>query len=400
MIKPGLLHDILIYSSLYPTRTNPFHGIFVKELTRHIIPRISSMRVMAPLDGRQNFTRLIKGQHQRHTLDEGLKSDHPVFWTFPRWFKQWDGRLVYHWTRKAMASQRHRVSVIHAHYAYPEAFAASMFAEKWNIPLVITVHGSDINVIARDGARRHLIADTLRKADAVVTVSEKLKEKVITLTGRQKGVYHIPNGMDPTRFYPGSQSRARKKLGVSHWKKIIVFVGRLEPVKGLDKLIQAVSELEANVGLILVGNGSLKKALTRHVQELGMEERILFCGAIEHHCLVDYFQAADLLALASYSEGWPTIILEAMACGTPVVSPAVGGVPEIITNDSLGVLTENNRPELLTRALKKALGTSWDGYRICRYTEKYTWDAVADAYVNLYDRIAENFKGQSSEHER
>lgn len=349
---------------------------------------------MAPLDGRQNFARLARGQYQRHSLNEGLSIDNPVFWTFPRWFKQWDGRLVYYWTRKAMVSQRNRISLIHAHYAYPEAFAAAMFAEKWNIPLVITVHGSDINMIARDTARRHLIAETLKKADAVVTVSEKLKKKVIALTGRQKGIYHIPNGMDPNRFYPGSQSRAKKKLGLSHWEKIIVFVGRLEPVKGLDKLIQAVSELESSVGLVLAGNGSLKKQLNHQVQELGMEGRVLFCGAIEHHCLVDYFQAADLLALASHSEGWPTIILEAMACGTPVVSPAVGGVPEIITNDSLGVLTEDNRPELLTRAFEKALGRSWDGYRICRYAEKYTWDAVADAYVNIYNRITKNFSGK------
>jgi len=246
-------------------------------------------------------------------------------------------------------------------------------------------------VIAHDTARRYLIADTLRKADAVVTVSEKLKEKVVALTGRQKGIYHIPNGMDPSRFYPGSQSRARKKLGVSHWRKIIVFVGRLEPVKGLDKLIQAVSELESNVGLVLVGKGSLKKALIRQTQTLGMEKRVLFCGAVEHHCLVDYFQAADLLALASHSEGWPTIILESMACGTPVVSPAIGGIPEIITNDNLGILTENNQPELLTRAFKKTLDMSWDRHRICRYTEQYTWNTVADAYVNIYDRITENF---------
>jgi len=388
------MHDILVYSSLYPTRSNPFHGVFVKELSRHLLSRVSSVRVVAPLDGRQNLAGLVRGQYQRHFLDEGLNIYHPVFWTFPRWFKQWDGRLVYHWTRKAMASHRHRVSIIHAHYAYPEAFAAGCFAEKWNIPFVVTVHGSDINVLARDGARRSLIADTLKKADAVVAVSEKLKEKIIALTGRQEGVYHIPNGMDPIRFYPGSQSRARKKLGMSHWEKIIMFVGRLEPVKGLDRLIQAVSALESNVGLVLVGKGSLKKALARQVQDLGMEGRVLFCGAIEHHCLVDYFQAADLLALASYSEGWPTIILEAMACGIPVVSPVVGGVPEIITNDALGVLTENNRPESLSRALKKALEIDWDRNRICAYAEQYTWDAVADAYVNCYDRIMKNFRGK------
>lgn len=386
------MHKILVYSSLYPTRANPFHGIFVKELTRHLISQVRSVRVMAPLDGRQNFAGLVRGQYQRHTLDEGLNIDHPVFWTFPRWFKQWDGRLVYYWTRKAMASHRHQVSLIHAHYAYPEAFAAHMFAKKWNVPLVVTVHGSDINVIARDTARSHLIADTLKKADAVVTVSEKLKKKVVALTGRQEGIYHIPNGMDPTRFYPGSQSLARKKLGLSHWEKIILFVGRLEPVKGLDKLIQAVSELESNVGLVLAGNGSLKKALIRQVQDLGMEGRVLFCGAIEHHCLVDYFQAANLLALASHSEGCPTIILEAMACGTPVVSPAVGGVPEIITNDSLGILTEDNRVELLSQALRKALETSWDGDRISKYAEKYTWNTVADTYVSLYDRITKKFR--------
>ena len=387
------MHDILLYSSLYPTCSNPFHGIFVKELTRHLIPRVGSVRVVAPIDGRKDVAGFVKGKYFHHRLDDGLDIDHPVFWTFPRWFKQLDGQLVYYWTRKIMESHRHKVSVIHVHYAYPEAFAAGIFAEKWNIPFVITVHGSDMNVIARDSSRRPLIAHTLRKADAVVAVSEKLKKKVVSLTGRQDGVYHIPNGMDPTRFYPGSQSLARKKLGLSQWKQIIVFVGRLEPVKGLDRLIQAISTLEDSVGFIIVGQGSLKKILIRQVQELGMEGRVQFYGAVEHHRLVDYFQAADLLALASYSEGWPTIILEAMACGIPVVSPAVGGVPEIIINNMLGVLTSNNQPKSLSCALKKALETHWDRNWIYGYAQKYTWDTLAHAYLSVYDHVSRKKSG-------
>ena len=286
-----------------------------------------------------------------------------------------------------MAGHRSHTDILHVHYAYPEAFAACQFARQWGVPLVITVHGSDINVIAQDPARRPLIAETLKKADAVVAVSRNLKEKVRALTGRNDGIFHIPNGIDAARFYPGSQDRARKSLGIAPQKKVIVFAGRLEPVKGVDRLIRALSLMDKETFLVIAGSGSLKSSLDRLTHDLGLTSQVRFCGMVPHHRLKTYFQAANLVALASRSEGWPTIILEAMACGAPVVSPAVGGVPEIITDSTLGVLAETAHPDHLATAFQCALDMPWDREHIVRHARCYTWDTIAHAYTDLYHTL-------------
>lgn len=379
--------EVLVYSSLYPSSLNPTQGIFVKELTRHISDKIETLRVVAPLNGWRNLKGILQGKYQKSALDDGTMIDYPLFWTIPKVLKQFDGVLLYHWTKKTTRKGIEKAWLVHAHYAYPESFAARILTEKNNLPLVVTVHGSDINVIAEDPSRKPLIIDTLQKADAVVTVSEALREKVVSLIGKEDNVYQIPNGIDSNKFYTGNKNEAKKALGLSHCDQIVLFAGRLEPVKGLPQLLKAVLKLPPGIHLVLVGGGSQRKKLEKMSIQLGVYERIIFRGPIEHDHLCQYFQAADLVVLASVSEGWPTIILEAMACGKPVVSPAVGGVPEVINGNRLGILTENNDPEVLARAILNALSIHWDSSYIQNYARKYSWKSIAEDYLNLYTKV-------------
>ncbi len=158
-------------------------------------------------------------------------------------------------------------------------------------------------------------------------------------------------------------------------------------MKGVDRLILALDRLDSKVGLVIAGEGALKPVLMDQVRSLGLEQRVLFCGGVPHDRLTLYYQAGDVLALASSSEGWPTIILEAMATGLPVVSPSVGGVSEILTDRKFGLLTESNHPEVLARALTQALDSDWDRTKLCSHARIYSWDAIAQEYVKLYDKI-------------
>jgi len=385
--------EVLVYSTLYPSSLNPTQGIFVKELTRHIRDKIETVRVVAPVNGWRNLKGILQGKYQKRVLEDKILIDYPLFWTIPKVLKQFDGVLLYHWTKKTTNKGMEKVSLVHAHYVYPESFAAQLLAEKSNLPLVVTIHGSDINVIAEDPSRKHLIIDTLQRADAVVTVSKALMGKVVSLIGREDNVYQIPNGIDSNKFFPGNKNEAKKALGLSHCDKIVLFAGRLEPVKGLPQLLKAVLKLPPDIHLVLIGGGSQRKKLEKMSIQLGVYERIIFCGPIEHHHLYRYFQAADLVVLASVSEGWPTIILEAMACGKPVVSPAVGGVPEVINGDRLGILTESNDSEALARGILKALSINWDSSYIQNYAQKFSWKSIAEDYLDLYTKVL-NKKGR------
>jgi teichuronic acid biosynthesis glycosyltransferase TuaC len=381
------MHDVLVYSSLYPNVFHPTHGVFVRELTRHIAGRIGPVRLVAPLNGWRNIKNIRQINTCSHFFEEAKTLDCPVFWTFPKVFKDLDGLLLYHWTKKSVNKQANHVSLIHSHYAYPESFAARMFSEKHNLPLIITVHGSDINLLAEDTARKQLIIDTLSKADAVVTVSRALFVKVVSLIGSNENVYHIPNGHDADKFFPGSKSKAKKQIRASHCDQLVVFAGRLEPVKGLPQLLKSFCQLPDNIYLAIVGDGSQKKKLKRLSAQLGINRQVMFIEAVAHETLRWYFQASDLVVLASYSEGWPTVILEAMACGKPVVSPAVGGVPEIIINEKLGVLIKNNDPMWIADGILNALSYDWDASYIQAYTQKFQWQSIAEQYVGLYHDV-------------
>ena len=380
------VHRLLVYTSLYPGIIGATHGIFVKELTDHLTAKLKFVKIVVPVDGRQKLYRQLLYPGNSTTAD-ACNAVYDTFWTIPKFFKGMDGLLMYHWTKRCVYKKFSNLSIIHSHYAYPDSEAARILAGRLKLPYVVTVHGSDINIIARNSSVKNKVVNVLRSADAVVAVSNDLLNKVKKITGRSHRLFHIPNGIDEKKFFPANKEYAKKQLNLSVFKKHLLFVGRLEPVKGIPLILDALSLLPKNIDLIIVGVGSKKNDLEKHVKNMGLVNRVLFAGAVEHNELHHYYQAADALVLASYSEGWPTVILEALACGIPVVSPKVGGVAEVVKNDRLGIITSGNAPELLAKGFEKALCTDWDKSFICRYANQYTWDSIASQYIKIYKDV-------------
>jgi glycosyltransferase involved in cell wall biosynthesis len=255
-----------------------------------------------------------------------------------------------------------------AAYAYPDGWAAVNLSHQVGLPAIIKVHGSDVLRMGRRGGKMLRTIDALRKADGVVAVSRDLAARVTDLRASADRVTVIYDGIDSDVFYPGSQMAARDRLGLTMDKKIILFVGRIVPVKGLDVLVSACSCLmRSNVDFMcyIVGEGRSRKHVTRHVSRLGLNNRIRLVGAVAHRNLADWYRAADVLVLPSYSEGVPCVLYEAAACKTQFIASDVGGVSEVAHLVTSTLVPPGNAHELadaiyvaITRD-KCVNGTGW-----------------------------------------
>jgi glycosyltransferase involved in cell wall biosynthesis len=191
----------------------------------------------------------------------------------------------------------------------------------------------------------------------VIAVSQDLAQRVIQLGADSSRVRVIIDGVNRDEFHPGDKNAARARLGFRTGVRHLLFIGNLVAVKGIDVLIQSCARLPEHLGpweLHLVGDGKLRGDLMQKVARAGLKERVRFHGTQPHASLPDWFRGADLVVLASRSEGIPNVLLEAAACGTPFVATRVGGIPEIA---HLGAsrLVPPDDPVALSRAVTETL---------------------------------------------
>jgi glycosyltransferase involved in cell wall biosynthesis len=194
------------------------------------------------------------------------------------------------------------------------------------------VGGSDLMVLANKSARRARMTDTLRRADHVVTIGTALAERVRDLGVATDRITPILRGVNRSVFSPGVRAAARAELKLPSDRPILLWVGRMVPVKGLSHLVAALAlpGLKAlNPLLILVGDGPLRGSLDAQAQALGISEAVQFAGPAAHSTLPSWYRAADLTVLPSLSEGIPNVLLESLACGTGFVASDVGSIREI-----------------------------------------------------------------------
>jgi glycosyltransferase involved in cell wall biosynthesis len=222
--------------------------------------------------------------------------------------------------------------LIYAPWAYPDGWAAVHLGHRAGLPVVLKVVGSDILLLSKYPRRERGTLDALRQADAVIAVSRDLAERLAGYGIDPDKVHVVYDGVDKTLFHPGPRFEARSRIGLPGDEPLLLFVGNLVPVKGLDILIEACGQL-ADRGTaftcLLVGEGSLRTQLERQARLRGLEERVRFMGSVPNDRLPDWYRAASVVLLSSHSEGVPNVLLEAAACGTPFVASRVGGIPEI-----------------------------------------------------------------------
>lgn len=265
-----------------------------------------------------------------------------------------------------------------AYWVYPDGFAALSAARHLHVPCVVGALGSDIHVRGRLNA--WFTRKTLAGIDALLTVSQDMRRTAITEFGAAaKKVHAVINGYNTNVFYPRPQQPMRERCGVPHDARLIVYVGRFVMAKGMRELVEAFKQLalgDHRLRLALVGDGVMRGELQAMVAEAGLATRVLLPGGLAQEKVAEWIAASDVLCLPSWSEGYPNVVVEAVACGRPVVATDVGGTREII-NPANGILVKPHDVESLRAGLAQALAQPWDHPAIASAIKR-TWGDVAE----------------------
>lgn len=386
---------VLSFTTLYPNAAQPRRGVFVENRLRRIAEQEDvDLKVIAPVPlfpwrnsafGRYAVYAKVPASEIRH----GIEVLHPRFLGIPKIGMMVSPFLFYRWMRPVIAqllADGHDFDLIDAHYFYPDGVAAVLLGRRFNRPVVITGRGSDINVIARYYIPGKLIRWAARQASGVIAVSEGLASEMSNRGIDRKHISILRNGVDLHMFRPIDQADCREKLGIQG--PLILSVGNLVRLKGHDLVIKSLQSLPS-FGLLIVGTGPEERNLRGLVNELDLTERVRFHGGVMHEEMCGIYNAADVLVLASESEGWPNVLLESMACGTPVVSMNVSGAREAVSSTSAGIICSRRTPEAIAQALKKLFAARPSREETRRHAERFGWDETIYRQVALYREVLE-----------
>lgn len=384
---------LLTFSSLYPNAAQPRHGIFVEERLRQLVASGEvAVSVVAPVPwfpfrhrgfGLYAVHASVAEREERY----GIQIMHPRYPVLPKVGMGMAPLLMYRAllpVLKRLLSEGQSFDLIDAHYFYPDGVAAIHLGHHLGKPVVITARGTDVNLIPRYRAPRRQILWAAERAAAIVTVSQALKESLVALGVTREKITVLRNGVDLSRFRPMDRPKVRGRLGLTG--PVWLSIGRLIEPKGHHLVIEALAKLR-DVALLIIGEGSEEAKLKRLVDRLGISARVRFLGHIEHENLAEYYSAADVLILASSGEGMPNVVLEAMACGTPAIATAVGGIPEVISTPEAGLLAADRSAEALIKAWDKLTRRGWSREATRCHAERFSWDAVTCGQLALFEQL-------------
>lgn len=392
---------VLTFSTLWPNHEQPLFGLFVKERIK-ALAKLCELRVVAPVPWVPPVNALGERYYRysrvpSREIQGDLDVYHPRYVTFPKILKSQDGAFM-SMSVRGFIRKMHRefpFDIIDAHWAYPDGYAAGSLARELGVPFTVTVRGDDINVFTQDEGRRGKIIHTLRDADRIFAVCADLRDRVIEYGVQPEKVEVIGNGVDSSKFFPVDRGEARQRLGLPTDRKIILSVGHLCRLKGFHLLISVAEAMARSrdgrrVMLVIVGGdsetGASSSVLSKQIDDAGLQDTVRLAGPKSPDELAYWYSASDVFCLASSREGWPNVVLESLACGTPVVATRVGGIPEIIRSDRVGFLVERS-VESFIQGIKRALDESWDRGYIVQYARQFSWENTAKSLYDAFGKI-------------
>jgi glycosyltransferase involved in cell wall biosynthesis len=390
--------NLLTFTTLYPNATRLTHGVFVENRLRHLVASGSATAtVVAPVTYVPNLSVLPAKYRRlrdvpRHEQRHGIEVHHPRYLLVPKVSMLPAPFALYLASRAYVAelvAQGVPFDLIDAHYFYPDGIAAVLLGRYFRKPVTITARGSDINVISRYRLPRRMIVHAAERAAAIITVSEALKRSLESLGVAADRIRVLRNGVDLATFDLGDRQDARQQQGLS--RTTLLSVGNLIPLKGHDLAIRALATLP-DKDLVIVGDGPEEGDLRSMARRLGVADRVTFRGRVAHHALPDIYRAADVLLLLSSSEGWANVLLEAMACGTPVVATLAGGNREVVATPEVGELVRERTAEAVSSAIQALLARRPDRQTVRRYAEGFSWDATTAGQLEVFTSVRDGHR--------
>lgn len=393
---------VLLFSTLFPNAAMPAHGIFVaNRIEAFRKEHDAEVKVIAPVPWFP-FRHGVFGAYGdwAGAPEKEMRGDievfHPRYLIPPKAAMRFAPAALTRCLRRAagkLIDDGWDFDLIDAHYLYPDGVAAAWVARELDKPLVITARGTDVNLIPAFAGPRRAIVDAARRADAVVTVAAALKEALVGIGAPGEKITVLRNGVDLDRFHETDREMARRALGLEGL--VLASVGHLIGRKGHDLVIEALPGLP-NATLLIVGDGPERASLAALARRLGVADRVTFLGRAPHEELADIYSAADMLVLASSREGWPNVLLEAMACGTPCIATNVWGSGEVIRSSRVGRLLDERSPRAIVKAVK-SLSQDPPGRRAVRsYAEGYSWKETADGMARIFADLTEKSRARGA----
>lgn len=382
---------VLVMTRLFPNRLEPLWAPYNRQQFG-ALGKLCEVEVLSTVPwfpGARFFPRSMAGRlvNVPHSDEiQGLKVRHPRYLRMPRWGHGLAGALYAASLASLVRKERGRFDVLLAAWGYPDAVAAVMLGRALDLPVAVKLHGSDLNVLARTPSIGLNLKWALPRADRVLAVSRPLAQAAIGLGAAPERTVVMMDGVDSSLFHLRDQVEERRALGLPPTGKIALFVGNLLESKGARDLVDAFERLaprRPELHLVVIGQGELLEPLRERARSIGAQLHIL--GPKPHAEIARYLGACDLLTLPSWNEGTPSVLLEALASGRPVVMSAVGGIPDIVDRSLFGELVPARDGDALAAALDRVSAAPHNAGEIARCSGLRDW---AESAATMRDELA------------
>ena len=393
---------ILLFSTLFPNAAAPAHGVFVENRLAAFHRKYGAdVKVVAPVpwfpSGDERFGAYGKWARAPHReMRRGVDVLHPRYFIPPKTAMGFAPAALARCLRKEaskLIESGWDFDLIDAHYLYPDGVAAVQIAREFGKPAVITARGSDVTQLPDFPGPREKILNAVWRADAIIAVADALKDNLVALGAPAEKIAVLRNGVDLEMFHPGGREAQRRAMGLEG--PVIASVGHLIERKGHDLVIDALQDIK-DATLLIAGDGPERAKLEKRAARNGVDDRVRFMGNVDHEELRSLYAAADVLALASSREGWPNVLLEAMACGTPCVATDAGGSREVVAAAQAGRIVGERSAPAIAAAVKDILASPPARNSTRAYAERYSWDETADRMAEIFGELTDKTRAAAA----
>jgi teichuronic acid biosynthesis glycosyltransferase TuaC len=393
---------VLALSYLFPNRNKTDHGIFVlnrlKALSQYV-----DIKVVNPIPWSpgQNLFERYKHRSNIPLQDTigGLDVYHPRFFSVPKFFKGGEGDQ-YLKAIKPVVGEIHKdfeFDLVDMHWTFPDLPAGIAIGKEFNKKTIVTLRGMEAFHEQDNDQRYQIVAKGLKDVDAIIALSQELKDKGDELSGDPNKSVVIRNGVDTDQFYFIPKEESRNHIGMDQSEINILSVGSLIHRKGFDLIVKCIAKLKnderyKNSRLYIIGSqgpeGDYRKELNQLIDRLDVKENIIFVGQVANSELKYWYSAVDIFCLASRGEGSPNVLSEALACGCPSITTDVGSAKEIIQSErKLGRCIRSSDIEELYLAIQDLLNDRFDRKIQATNMGKYNWNWCAKSINPHYEKL-------------
>jgi glycosyltransferase involved in cell wall biosynthesis len=400
---------VVMITTSYPRFPGDTVGTFMEPIAHGVAARGHEVHIVLPWhpkltrparEGRVHFHPFRYAPHPSVNIfgyAEALRADVNLRW---KAFAAAPLALAAGWWTARRVAARVGATIMHGHWVIPGGAIGATATPK--LPLVISLHGSDVYVAERHAIAGRVASHAFHKAGWVTACSADLRTRALRLGADEQRSDVVPYGVDADRFRPDQLVRAevRAALGIDDATPMVFAAGRFVRKKGFEYLIDAIARLSSSsrssrVVLVMGGDGDLRDELVTRAREAGIAERVRFVGLLSQDAVARHFAAADVIAAPSVRDdsgnvdGLPNVVLEALASATPLVATAAGGIASAVDHDRTGLLVPERDPEALAAAIAslvespsrgRALGDAARADVIARFG----WARAAERFEHAY----------------